>query len=75
VFSAVAVPDGIVDGNAPTPKVRVEFLTETGTRGFHFTATPETGATRSIFSFDLVRRYGLRPRRDRTVRLQAANGE
>jgi hypothetical protein len=75
VFLAVAVQEGIVDGNAATPKVMVEFLTEKGTRGFRFEATPDTGATRSIFSFDLVRRHGLRPRRDRTVCLQAANGE
>jgi hypothetical protein len=55
--------------------VEVYFTTEHQNRGFAFAATPDTGATRLIFSFDLVRKQGLKPRRDTTIRLQAANGE
>jgi hypothetical protein len=69
-----AVRTEVVGGNAPTLKVDVRFTPEQRNRGFTFAATPDTGATRTIFSFALIRRHGLRPHRDSSLRLLNASG-
>ena len=65
----------VKDGNAPTPKLDLQLSTEDGTRRFVFAVTPDSGATRTVFAYDVIRRQGLHPCRDGRIVLEAANGE
>ena len=58
----------------PTPKLQVSI--RQGKKQFDFEATPDTGTTRTLISYDLVQSHHLRiSKQQRTSRLFAANGE
>ena len=60
----------------PTPKAQVLIADEQGRRQFTYKATPDTGATRSIISADVIAQHGLADMiwKGQNIRLRAANG-
>ena len=57
--------------NLPTPTLSAEIFSPTG-YSFHHLATPDTGASRSVVSENLLRKHGIRFRR-KPIRLLAAD--
>jgi hypothetical protein len=59
--------------NLPTPTFTLQLENDQGDT-FEFSATPDTGATRTIFAKNLIRRWGLQIRGS-SAQIKAANGE
>ncbi len=60
------------DFTRPTPRLHARF--RTGDISFHFNATPDTGATRSIIAQDVLRHHGISFDTSSSLNLFAANG-
>ena len=52
-------PKAPIDGNAETPSLPVMISLLNGTKAFQFGAMPDTGATRTVISLDILREQGL----------------
>ncbi|KAG1696506.1 Transposon Ty3-G Gag-Pol polyprotein [Nymphon striatum] len=63
----------ITASNRPTPKVRLKFQTLDNEHKFEFSATPDTGATRSIIANNILSQHNI-PFKSTSCRLFAANG-
>lgn len=60
--------------NCPTPRLDVCIHPKLGTP-FSFSALPDTGATRSVISYDLAHTNGMTEDTSHRVSLKAANGQ
>ncbi len=72
--SARAVTIRTMPGSKPTPSVWLDIKDDTG-KTFSHAAIPDSGAGRSILSYDLVVKHGLKVNRKGKELLRAANGE
>jgi transposase InsO family protein len=61
-----------VSAFSPTPRINARI--EGGGTSFRFRCLPDTGATRTVIASDVAEAYGLRPVRDDSVKIRAANG-
>ncbi len=60
----------------PTPRLKLSIgQKERGGRRFEFRATPDTGATRTLIAYDLVKEHKLKVQSNHDGSLYAANGE
>ena len=69
-------PKAPEDGNADTPTLPVMISLLNGTKAFQFETMPDTGATRTVISLDVLRDHGLdkyKVRRNR-IQLRVAGG-
>jgi hypothetical protein len=46
--------------NRPTPLFNADFVTTDGKKRFTFRATPDSGATRTIFAKNILKQYGIK---------------
>ena len=60
--------------NLPTPRINIDLHTQSG-KIFNVNALPDTGATRTLISYDLAQRFGLVPIHARRDIITVANGE
>lgn len=59
--------------NKPTPRMMVQLRSEAGS--FDLNALPDSGATRTLLSSDIARKFGIRPIPSRRDNITVANGD